>query len=144
MALKKYRYMEIGVFISQVFSIFLYVAQCKLFIYAKKGIGGDDPFWYLLTQNQSDFLAKENQIMICTTLQITNYMIEIIATIYIFENRSNDFYAQIGINLVQYTIWCVFVWQGTKYHELFSSCKLTIFFLIGFVDVAFAVYQVVK
>ena len=72
-ALQQYREMEICVFYSQVLSLFLYVASSRLFMWVKmkhrgENMGKDDPFWYLLIYDQNDFLANENQIMLCTTL----------------------------------------------------------------------------
>lgn len=73
-SLQKFRSLEIAIFYSQIISLFLYIAQCKLYVQLKLRFSSDieqlkdDPFWYALFYDQNDFLAHENQIMTCTTL----------------------------------------------------------------------------
>lgn len=89
-AIEHFRTLEITIFYSQILSLFIFVAQCKLFIFLKKKFTTDlnslkdDPFWYALEFDQSDFLSHENQIMVITTLQLTNYMIQSVGLFFIF------------------------------------------------------------
>jgi hypothetical protein len=88
--------MEIAIFFSQIFSMMIYLILCKVYVFLKKKIcsheqiqkmNEEDPFWRIIFKGNFDILTNQNQIMICTTLQITNILVGIFSSFYIFNNE---------------------------------------------------------
>lgn len=136
----EFRLMELTLFFVQTISLSAYICLCKLFIVIKRAVSTEeqlavlerkDPFWSLLNKGVADFFAYDNMVMAITTVQITNMLLSLYGSIYIYDTNDQmlDFKifmctVCVPFNGVLFILWLSFVWNGSDLANLFSKNKV--------------------
>lgn len=111
--------------------------------FARK-IDQHDPFWQSLNNDQIDFLAQENLIMVFTTLSITNVLTQVFISLNHYADDTSYFRVQIPVNTAVYLLWVLFIWQGTSYEKFFNQINLCAWTVIVFVYIGAAIFSVMQ
>jgi len=113
--------------------------QSKLYIFMKRLtlnsteieiLQRNDPLWSILMDKSHDYLANDNYIMVCTTLQHTNIFVIILQSTSKLDVINNSHFnalmhfVRLPLSLTFYFCWCIFIWKGTTFDRLFTSNKI--------------------
>lgn len=102
----------------------------------------EDPFWLMLTKDDNDFYARENIIMITSTLKATSLIVNLtLFTGFIREDyvtkeeneHSSAWYIiaiLIGFRGLDSLFWWFLLWTGTTHEQFFRKWKMIVLIII--------------